>query len=268
MITITNLKVSGFAPQWAPFRGFSLLFDNPGEDKQQDGDLLNLRCSVDTNPQIRLYQTFAESLGKIGRDLLMTTYLFCSLPSYSYHVTVWDGVNDSNVSQINSEYRAELERFLNKLPNSLSQPTVFSRLIDHSPLVTSKTWGITFKFTQLALWGHQVLVALLASADAESQRAFDRIVEERKILSNKVNELLGVHMSQEYSPHVSLGYFANKEHAELAINRVDTWTEMFQKDTCGLTITYNTIRLYGFSDMSTFVKRQSLTYSPGETWNS
>jgi hypothetical protein len=31
VITVTNAKVGGFVPQWAAFRGFSILFDNPGD---------------------------------------------------------------------------------------------------------------------------------------------------------------------------------------------------------------------------------------------
>jgi hypothetical protein len=32
MVTITNTKIAGVdGPRWAPFRGFSLLFDNPGD---------------------------------------------------------------------------------------------------------------------------------------------------------------------------------------------------------------------------------------------
>ena len=32
MIPITNPKLAGLEPRWAPFRGFSLVFDPPEED--------------------------------------------------------------------------------------------------------------------------------------------------------------------------------------------------------------------------------------------
>ncbi|MCZ6679696.1 MAG: hypothetical protein O7E52_20900 [Candidatus Poribacteria bacterium] len=57
-----------------------------------------------------------------------------------------------------------------------------------------------------------------------------------------------------YDPHVSLGYFANKEHAELATPQIEKWTDAFKKETSGQTITSGSNSLYGFTDMATFLR--------------
>src|SRR5438874_2339771 len=62
MITITNEKVAGFDPRWATFRGFSLLFDNPGHSLTPAGEWLNLTCAVDTDPDLAFYKALRESL--------------------------------------------------------------------------------------------------------------------------------------------------------------------------------------------------------------
>ena len=60
MIAITNKKVAGFIPQWASYRGFSLLFDNPGPsttpmDGQMGESVVKIDCPVHTNRNLQLY---------------------------------------------------------------------------------------------------------------------------------------------------------------------------------------------------------------------
>src|SRR5438876_12331769 len=99
MITITNPKVAGFVPRWAPFRGFSLHYDNPGHSLTRSGDRLDLNCDVEADPELVFYRRLRESLEDLAPDLLMNTYLFCPLPPASYHVTGRDGGNDGTVGR-------------------------------------------------------------------------------------------------------------------------------------------------------------------------
>lgn len=256
MITITNEKVAGFEPRWAPFRGSSLLFDNPGKSTTPMSDLHRLNCCVYTEPGLQLYKAFAESLEEIGRDLLINTYLFCPLPSYSYHVTVWDGVNDSNVNKVKIDQRT-FKDFLDNLPDSFTVDTDFIGIIEQSPLVKPNDWSISLEFDSLSKWTNKVLVASLKPANNESEKFIEWIRQSRRDLSASFQESFGVNLSTDhpYAPHVSFGYFANEEHGELATSRLEHWDELFRQKAKGVTITFRSISLYAFTDMVTSFKR-------------
>jgi hypothetical protein len=261
MITITNRKVAAFEPRWAPFRGFSLLFDNPGDSvSPMQGDLLKVDCLLDGNgsEDLHLYEGFVRFLDEIGRPGLTNAYLFCPLPSYSYHVTVWDGLNDGNVQDVSPGYRPKLESFLRNLPDSLLTEDEFTSAVRRSPLFTGSDWSVTFKFDKLAKWANQVLVARLAPVGRETENELSRIVNEREALSARFREQFEVGMRSGYTPHVTLGYFANEEYAELATPDVDRWTELARDIVGHCTITFDSIDLYGFVDMVTYFKRTSL----------
>ena len=255
MITITNPKVAGLdGPRWALFRGFSLLFDNPGDSVSPMGkDLLKLDCSVDTNPGLALYHSLVTSLDKIGRDSLVDNYSFCPLPPSSYHVTVWDGLNDGNAEKVFPDHCLDLGSFLQGLPDSLPAHTRFTGEIDDSPLLLRTGWTIAFTFDRLTKWGNRVLVARLAPAGGDSEREFRRIVADRNDLSVRFQERFGF-QSTGYSPHVSLGYFANAKQAEMATPQVDRWTDAFRGDAGDVAVAFTSISLYGFTDMATFFK--------------
>ena len=98
LFEITNDKIAGLVPRWASFRGFSLLFDNPGPGLSTLARGLDkIDCDIDAHRGVGLYRGLATALAEIGHDLLLNAYLLCPLPTCSYHVTVWDGINDGNV---------------------------------------------------------------------------------------------------------------------------------------------------------------------------
>ncbi len=219
MITITNSKVAGFAPVWASYRGFSLLFDNPGKNlAATPGGLLKIDCAVASDPNLLLYKAFDKSLRKIGHDVLTKTYLFCPLPPQSYHVTVWDGISDGKVSSVISYHRDEVKRCLQDLPNSLHRFPMALAFILKSSLPGGAYGTMGFKFKKLKLWGNQTLVARLepVSEDPPKDWLAD-IVEARRSLTNQLDDQLHVpdarsrkKKSHGFSPHISLGYFANQ----------------------------------------------------------
>lgn len=264
MITITNDKVAGFSPRWANFRGFSLLFDNPFDDDNLGlsfdpmGGLLKIRCSM-YNPKLGFHKILKEGLDKIGVDMLVNKFLFCSLPPESYHVTVWDGVNYGNIDDVNMSDRMNFRSFLNNFPHSASRSTEFTKLISSSPLAETID-TIRFRFSKLTRWD-KVLVARLKPDDEKSRDILDRITKERCDLNESFGERFGVKPSYvDYSPHVSLGYFVNSEIAKLAAPRIDEWAEQINKaleDEEHPTIAFESISLYGFTDMATFFKSLS-----------
>jgi hypothetical protein len=254
MITVTNSRVAGFEPRWASFRGFSLLFDNPGDSVSPMGSVLKLDTPVETGGDLALYRTFAVAIDKFGRDLLINTYLFCPLAPYSYHVTAWDGVNDGNLAAVTQAMQPELQGLLQDFPDRLTQPASFLPAIDGAALATRR-WSIRFKFERLAIWGNIAALVLVEPADEESVAQFEQICLARTALSDTIFEQLGVRPYANYTPHVTLGYFANRELAELAQARLPYWHETLAQMTEGLAITFETISLYGFTDLITFFKR-------------
>src|SRR5262245_8924177 len=100
MITITQNKVAGFGDtRWAPYPGFSVLFDNPSGFVRDGEHIIRVDRSTDSSAGLDLYSQLNSSLPSAMRDLLLRTYLLFFLPASSYHVTVWDGVNVGNVSR-------------------------------------------------------------------------------------------------------------------------------------------------------------------------
>ena len=152
---------------------------------------------------------------------------------------------------------ASMTPFFTKGMNSfgMTPPLVLSINSKVSPLFTGSDWSVTFKFDKLAKWGNQALVARLMPAGQESEKGFGRIVNEREVLSARFREQFEVGMQSGYTPHVTLGYFANEEYAELATPEVDRWTELARGIVGHRTIAFDSIDLYGFVDMVTFFKR-------------
>ncbi len=252
MFTISNQKVAGFEPRWADFRGYSLLFDNPGDSLTSSGALLALDNQVDTNPELGFYQALNNSVGAIGREMMIRSYLFCPLPPSSYHVTVWDGGNDANVANVVPGYRPQLEAQLKDFPSSLAQKNPLTDLVFAFPLVTNQTI-ITFRFDRLVKWGNNVLVARLMPSE-DSQAEFQELVALRSSLSAEFAAVTGLSLSRQYAPHVSLGYFANQESAQQVTPCIDTWSEVVREQIGEQHLAFHSVSLYGFTDMAHFFK--------------
>ncbi|WP_332633787.1 hypothetical protein [Halalkalibacter flavus] len=255
MFLITNPKIAGFIPQWSQFKGFSILFDNPGDrllPLDENRDLKLLSCDI-TSEELELYKRLYQTLTLFPE--MPSTYLFCPLPFHSYHVTLWDGINDANVQNVSRKYRFDAEDLLEDLPNSfLKEKKFFS--IDEQPLAISMEEPIEFQFDKLIKWGNAGLAANLKPANSQSQDILHMIEKERKSLTEKYKEYFGLQTCRpSYGPHVSLGYFANKELAELSTSMIDYWNESFLSNTNGQTITFASNSLYGFNNMETFFKK-------------
>ncbi len=250
MFSITNEKVAGFVPRWASFRGFSILFDPPGDALTPMGPCLHLACDVEADPALGFYKALRDGLARLDPDLLTAAYLFCPLPPPSYHVTVWDGANDGNATFVAPDKRPALEQLLAGLPDSLALPHEMTAPALASPLVR-RDWDIEFRFDRLAIRG--ALVARLSPTEASAE-AFAAFVEERHRLNDFVHETFGIATYEDYTPHVSLGYFASREGAQLARPCLPDWNALFEERMQGLTLSFRRAGLYGFTDMATFFK--------------
>ena len=253
MITITNPKLISLEPGWRTYRGFSLLFDNPGGGPTPtEAGLLKLNCQP--HESLALYKAFGPFLQEIKLQQLQDEFSFCPLPFYSYHVTVWDGLNEGNIPYLEEDDQTNLRSYLENMPDSLLAPNQFTSAAHQSPLAR-QAWQIELVCTGLAKWSNQSLVALLGPKDRKSQEVFEQISDHRRQLNAYYRETFGVKMRDGYHPHVTLGYFANQDMAAGATPYLEMWETSLRDSVAGLKIVFSTISLYGFDDMVTFYKK-------------
>jgi hypothetical protein len=253
MIPITNPKVASLEPTCARFVGFSLLFDSPGASLRPDGRFEVVHCES----ELGLYR----ELSQFAVRLLDSDLGICLLPPHSYHVTVFDGGNQANVGDARPEFKDSLSALLLGLPDSWNE---------HHELVApdvqfareqGDSLNIELKVSQLRLWGNQVLVAGLEPIDEQSQAIFNQLVEARAILSNTYRTTYGFGAGPKFGPHISLAYFANESGGESASAKLDEWNEELRHRTKGLSIQFNSIRAYAFTDMATFYRSRNAASS-------
>jgi hypothetical protein len=249
VFSVTNPKVAGFSPRWSAFRGFTVLFDNPGASYTPEGS----RLLLTTDPTLTFYSALRERLVALDLDLLTATYLFCPLPPSSLHVTACDGGNDATLGHLPNERRTMLAQFLDGLPDSLRPAEPTTALMAQSPLVT-QPWPLRFRFDHLAIWSHSALVATLVPVDAASAEQLSAFLVARRALNAANRERHGFSANEVFVPHVTLGYFANREGAELAQARVSAWQEQFAVALAGESVQFESASLYGFTDLATFFK--------------
>lgn len=251
MITITNPRIAGFAPRWAAFRGFTYLFDNPASSYTLRNGLDYVDCAVQGDEKLHFYRGLWQGLASLDIDALTHQHLFCPLASASYHVTACDGVNDSNLAQVVTTEQAACAEFLDGLPASLpafAASTPFANVA----LVSEADWAIRLRLERVEKWFNFALVARLAAADAPSEQALQRLIATREQVAQEIEHVYGVRPGVIYTPHTTLGYFANRDLAEAATPLVETWSEQIAEKVAGLTLEVHTIRLYGFTDLENF----------------
>ena len=254
MTLISNEKIACFEPVWAPYHGFSLLFDNPGNALEPMGNLKKVACDIHGDSELSLYRALADAMETVGPAALMNTCLFCTLPYDSYHVTIWDGINDGNIIGVAASHRKELETYLQGFPESFATAAKVTETVNASKLAAGDDWNIGFRFEKLAIWSNRALVARLSPVDNSSAAMLDRMLDERKILNGKVGTLLDMNLNKAFKPHVSLGYFADPDLADVCRKDLGGIEEIFTKKTAGLSIVFHSVALYGFTDMATFFK--------------
>ena len=230
-IDITNPKLASLEPRWARFRGFSLLFENP--------------------PDSPLYRALRDGVAELSGDELLTAYGLRLLPPGTYHVTVWDGVNDGNLPRIPPAPRAAWEAFLQSIPLPDFPDDLFLE-IKTSELVLHPDWNLRLRCEQIENWSNISLVARLVPADAPSADALDRLIVARDALSALHDARFGVQPHPAYTPHVTLGYFANDTLAAAAAPAVARWNDTLLAKTAAHTLDVHRILPSVFTDMASF----------------
>jgi hypothetical protein len=246
-----KIEVPGLKTKWALFRGFSLLFDNPDLELSKGKDQL-LDSNVDMFASLEFYRRLRDALHDLDINWLVNVTSFCPLPPCTYHITVWDGLNDGNADQFHAEQYDELHNFFDRLPDGLREDK-FADPARNSALLAMEDLSITFRFSTLENWDN---VGILCKPDIidDDIDVYNKIVTERKLLADLYRERFGISIYQEWFPHITLGYFADQEAGSKTLKHIGSWSDRFKEKMDGLTITYKQIGLYGFTDMATFVK--------------
>ena len=230
-ISITNPKLCGLEPRWAPFRGVSLVFDPP----EDDGFLGALRASLAT----------------LANDALIVDFYLRLLPSASFHVTAWDGVNDGKLAEVVPEFRAAWEGFL-QARAAKPFPEELFREVQASELLTCADWDLRLRCARIENWSNVSLVAHLEPADAAAAESLRRLRAARDALSETFGRKFGVRPHPAYEPHVTLGYFANANLAGTSAPDVARWDAALRAATTGHILTLRRLHLSVYTDMTSF----------------
>ena len=231
MIAITNPKLAGLEPRWALFRGFSLLFVQP--------------------PDSPLIIALRKGLATLATDPQSAPLGLCPLPPESLHVTVWDGVNDGNLSQVAPAFRALWTQWLDHLhPPDLASDLLRDVMV--SELLAGPDWNLSLRCEQIENWGNVSLVARLGPADAASAESLRQLTRARTDLSNAFEARFGVRPHPDFAPHVTLAYFANATLAAAAAPAVARWNRSWRVATNERTLAFHRIAPSVFTDMASF----------------
>jgi len=235
--------------KWKKFQGFSLLFC-PKED-HFDGNLLSNKVS-NANP-------FHQSLQKIITDfssrnpILNDNSKFLKLDSFSWHTTIWDGINKGNFKLLKKSDTHYFSRFMKSLEYVDIHPDIRA-LIEKSIRWMNSAGEIRFTFRKLYNFENRVLVVSLKPADLISLDRLHKIKLIRFNLNKYFEDHFGLPTGKRYLPHISLGYFIDQQSGKDFAPYHYELNSILEKRMKGITMDLDTVRLFGFSDMNTFFK--------------
>ncbi|MDP5170392.1 MAG: hypothetical protein NWR72_09100 [Bacteroidia bacterium] len=206
---------------------------------------------------LELFSELSDWLAQLGTAHLMNAYGFCPLPMQSYHVTVWDGLSEKQVPEVNSHFQPQVGQFLSKLPESLSTRHTFMEDVSTGQLLVKDYWEIRFRFSHLTFWSSKGLAAVLEPVDEHSRHLLEQLRSGRENLSADFSDRLQFHHEADhYVPHITLGYFLNPELAGRISPQVEIahWGRQVAERCKDLTLTMTSIGLYAYTDMVSFFR--------------
>lgn len=254
MADTSNIVVVCSEPRSSSLHGCSLLFDNPGQSLQSVGNLLYFDDGVNSDNTSTLYKILHDTVAPHNKDAPINRYLLRAKPADCYHVTVWGGVNDQNVTGVADSHRATVRDWLSRLPNSLSEHSLHTSIILKSPLVKRADWNVRFRLGKIVNWHNACLAALLQPFDIESERALAEIVRERVALSEEFEAMFGVKPPNTFVPHITLRAFADADAAQKAAPYITALSKAVHEQAGQMALAFDSISLYGFTNVTRVFK--------------
>jgi hypothetical protein len=241
---VTNRKLDESGAGWAPFRGWSVLFDPPGAAPAPS--LLSLDpAAVEAEPAYGV-------LAQIATDLVDLTVASASvelvvLPASTYHVTICDGLAEDRVAA-NDEASQQL---LDELPASLADwATALDFAAPHLWRLLAAAQGAhVLDVDSIEVRGHAVVAALSAARDTPGE-SDDALVDARDALLARLGEHHGADVGSPWRPHVTLAYLRRREDGALLASRLAHLGPQARDDVAPLT--FSSASLYAFTDMVTY----------------
>ena len=108
------------------------------------------------------------------------------------------------------------------------------------------------RLARIENWSDVSLVARLEPADAGSAKRLLHLQAARDALSERFGRKFGVRPHPDYTPHVTLGYFANAGLAASSARAVARWNDALRRQTADLVLVLRRVHLSAFSDMTSF----------------
>ena len=232
---------------WKKFPGFSLLFSPETENINES--LLQNQLSTSNSFYKILHSVSSDFMDK--NPILSNADKFLKLDFSSWHVTVWDGINYGNYHQLKKEDKLYFSRFMNSLKYSDIHKDI-RELIEKSIRWMNSSGELRFAFRKLYNYENKVLVVSLKPADISSLDRLHKIKLIRRNLNNYFEDHFGFATSMRYLPHSSLGYFVDKQAGENFKPYHDDFNSLLEDKLQNISINFNAIGLYSFSDMVTF----------------
>lgn len=243
-----NPKVLSFDPlAFAPYAGFTYLFNNPDADRRPARGGMELLSTDLADPRNVLYDALRQLVSGVFTSERMSRFTFCPLAPPTYHVTACDGMTVSAMERIGDNRRLDIARQLWRDCRGGGDADLLRQLAPHFKLQPPQS-GVRFRFSRISVIERDgaALIAMLQPADAGSSRFFELLRAER----HRISAAFGLPPSSGPDAHVSLGYFFDNDRASLFEGEIP---QLGVEGLCAAeAITFHSISLYWFDDMQTF----------------
>jgi hypothetical protein len=197
-----------------------------------------------------------DAVNSIDSETLAQRFLFFVLPSSTYHVTVWDGVNKGNMERLGPDGKRQFEEyFANGIEGVVRSWPPFSECSGYTGAFDGIE-RIRLRYRGLRARGSTVLVVEL-EVDPDDQQGLE-VLKEIQLRRQRLDETFANFGKPEnylLRPHVAIGYFADSNLGTGALFQyMDAWMAEFDRILRGSTIEFSDISLYAFMDMVTYFR--------------
>lgn len=223
---VTHPKLRSLHPEWAPFRGYSLIFCNAS------GSFFGDPATA------RAIDAIANVLDTIGRADLMRRSLLCLLPQQTYHVTFADLINQGNFDDVGGGI---------DMPNVLTELGAAPSFLGFLELSAVGVETFENRVVAIRLGPHRECDAALLCA--LSPRRSEMLVDLQKHTAT---------VPRRWVPHMTLGYFAAPAYLGANPAIVDELREQLwrylEPALNGQVFRYDMISYFRFESMVEFVR--------------
>lgn len=255
-VRITTPKLLDLTPTWAPFTGWTVLFDNPGprSGTVPEGHLDRLEVE-DFTGRLALYGRLARVQRAVDDRLGDAPVAF--LPPASFHVTVMDGLSVPHVELLGDRQGSRLAEVLDRIPDVADAfDTVTPDGVELTGLLDAVGASpIELELDAVRCRGHAILADLKPSRTARA--AFGRIERVRRSTLGALGDAVGFDLVTPWTPHVTLGYVANREAAGELRHTIERAAAGVETAPADERLAFTAAGPYVYTSMTTYYRARS-----------